>query len=188
MIRSNTGRLTAITLTVFGLALTASAQDQKGVEKTQRIDVEGIAFEVPASWKPIRSTSAMRKAQLRVSPAKGDTDPADLVLYVFPGGAGTIDDNIKRWQGQFKDANGETPDVEKKTLQGQNTEVTRAEIAGTYKDPFAPGGPKENYRLLGAIVQTDRAGYFLKMVGPDKTLKAAEPAFDRLIKSITIEK
>ncbi len=184
MTRTCTRRLAALTLAVLGLTLTAAVLQ----EKTQRIDVEGIAFEVPASWKAVRSTSAMRKAQLRVGPAKGDAEPAELVLYVFPQGAGTTDANVERWRRQFSDANGETADVERKSLQGQNTEVTRVEVAGTYKDPFAPGGPKEDYRLLGAIVQTDNAGYFLKMVGPNATMQEAEPAFDRLIKSIEMTK
>ena len=46
---------------------------------------------------------------------------------------------------------------------------------------------KKDFRLLGAIVQTPSTGYFFKMIGPEKTMAAAEAGFDRLIASITVE-
>ena len=45
---------------------------------------------------------------------------------------------------------------------------------------------KPDFHLLGAIVQTPSTGYFLKMIGPEKTMAAAEADFDRLIASITV--
>ena len=65
--------------------------------------------------------------------------------------------------------------------------ITRVEVAGTYNDPFGGGGPQPGYRLLGAIVITEDAGYFLKMVGPDKTMTQARPAFDAMLKTIGLE-
>lgn len=188
MTRSTTARLAALCLPALALALPVVGQDEKAREKIQRVDVEGISFEAPASWKPVRSTQAMRKAQLRVDPAQGDSEPAELVLYIFPGGAGTTDANVERWRRQFTDRDGETPDVERTAVRGQNAEVTRVEVAGDFTDPFAGGGTRRDYRLLGAIVQGDGAGYFLKMVGPDRTMKEAEPGFDRLIRSIELKK
>jgi hypothetical protein len=167
------------------LGARAVADDEKQA-KPRTVEVEGISFDVPEAWTSSPPTSAMRKAQIRVKPVEGDSDPAELVLFVFPGGAGTVESNVERWRKQFTDDAGDTPDVERKTVKGQNAEVTRVEVGGTYKDPFAPGGPKEGYRLLGAIVQTDKAGYFFKMVGPEKTMAAAEPAFDKLLSSIKI--
>ena len=35
---------------------------------------------------------------------------------------------------------------------------------------MAPEPERENARMLVAIVVTERVGYFLKMVGPDKTM------------------
>ncbi len=151
---------------------------------SKTVSTSGIAFQVPESWKATQPTSSMRKSQLQVGPVEGDKDPAEMVLYVFGGGAGTVQANISRWQSQFKTADGQAPDVETKKVKGQNAEVTRVECAGTYTDPFAKTGPQENYRLLGAIVQTDDAGYFFKLIGPDKTVKSAEPAFDAMLKSI----
>jgi hypothetical protein len=76
-------------------------------------------------------------------------------------------------------------------VKGKNVPVTRVETAGHYYPANFPGQPKQsdkpNYRLLGAIVQTEKTAYFLKMVGPDKTMLAARPDFDKLIASIKAE-
>ena len=57
--------------------------------------------------------------------------------------------------------------------------MTRVETSGHYKPSPIPGMPpepeRENARLLGAIVVTDKVGYFLKLVGPDKTMTTIRP-------------
>src|SRR5262249_44662266 len=181
MIKSASHRLA--TLGFVALALVALGAD----EATQTIEADGLSFKVPASWKKARSTSTMRKAQLNVEPSKGDKDPAVLVVFKFPGGAGTVQANVDRWQKQFTDKDGKTPEVETKKVKGQNTDVTRVEVAGTYTDPIARTGPQSTYRLLGAIVETKDAGFFLKMTGPDKTMKDAATGFDELLKSIKVQ-
>jgi hypothetical protein len=158
--------------------------------KKKTIDAGGVTFSAPESWRTVPTRSQMRKAQLRVEPVKGDDFPAELVVYVFPGGAGTVEANIERWQKQFKDADGNPPKVESKKVKGKNVEATRVETSGLYHPTAFPGMPAEpdrpNARLLGAIVTTDKYGYFLKMVGPDKTMKEASKAFDELIASLEV--
>src|SRR5262245_22542872 len=79
-----------------------------GADETQTIEAEGLTFQAPAAWKKTRPTNPqMRKAQLRVEPAKGDQDPAELVVFKFPGGAGTVEANIARWRSQFADKDGQ---------------------------------------------------------------------------------
>lgn len=162
----------------------ASAPFAQDDAKPQTIEAVGVSFDVPAAWKTQKPTSAMRKAQIIVPAAEGDKDPTELVLFVFPGGAGTVEANVERWRNQFTAEDGNPAEVESTTVKGQNTDVTRVEVAGSYKDPFAQGGPRESHRLYGAIVTTDDAGYFFKMVGPEKTMKQAKDGFDAMIKSI----
>jgi hypothetical protein len=177
--------LGAIAIVLGGLGLGADAP-------TQTIDAGGLTFQVPSSWKSIPPSSSMRRAELRVAPAEGDKEPAELVVFAFPGGAGTVEANIKRWQGQFKDEDGNPPKIDSKVIKGKNVDVTRVETAGHYFPMTFPGQPKQvdrpNYRLLGAIVQAGETGYYLKMVGPDKTMQAARPDFDQLIASASAEK
>jgi hypothetical protein len=168
---------------IVTLLLTMGAL-QPDEEKTQTIETSGIKFDVPVSWKSQKPTSQMRKAQITMGPSEGDKDPAELVLFVFPGGAGSVEANVERWRNQFKDSSGKSPKVESKTVKGKNAEVTRVEASGTYSDPFSKSGPHVNYRLYGAIVITDDTGYFFKMVCPDKTMKAAKDAFDKMLTTI----
>jgi hypothetical protein len=167
-------------------ALAAGADEPK-----QTIEAGGIHFKAPESWKSVPVRSTMRKAQLQVEPLKGDEFPALLVVYVFPGGAGTVDANVERWKRQFVGSDGNPPKIESKTVKGKNVEVTRVETSGHYKPSPLPGAAPEperdNARLLGAIVTTDRFGYFLKMVGPDKTMNSIRPAFDEILASIELE-
>jgi hypothetical protein len=158
----------------------------------QTIDAGGLTFQAPAAWKSTKPSSTMRRAQLKVDPVEGDTDPAELVVFAFPGGAGGVEANLQRWQSQFRDKDGKPPKLESKTVKGKNVDVIRVELAGRYVAPKFPGSAevydKADYRLLGAIVTTEDTGYFLKMVGPDKTMVAARPAFDELLGSIKVGK
>ncbi len=173
----------AFTLLGLGLSLLLGADEPR-----RKVDAGGLSFEVPAAWKSSPPTSPMRRAEIKVDPVEPDKTAAELVVFAFPGGAGTVEANIKRWQNQFKDASGNPPEVTSKTVEGKNVKATRVETAGHYYPTRFPGQPPQsdqpNFRLLGAIVQSGDTGYFLKMVGPDKTMIAARPDFDQLIASI----
>jgi hypothetical protein len=160
-------------------------------EPTQTVDAGGLSFKAPKSWKSVPTTSTMRRAQLTVEPAPGDGYPASLVVYAFPGGAGSVEANLNRWRAQFRDADGNLPKIESKTVKGKNVEVTRVETAGHYKPGAMPGRApeqeRENARMLVAIVTTARVAYYLKMVGPDKTMKSLKPSFDALISSLEVK-
>lgn len=172
------------------LGVVAVAMALCGADGPRTIDAGGLTFKVPANWKSSPPSSSMRRAELKVEPLEGDAFAAELVVFAFPGGAGTADANIKRWQNQFKDKDGDPPKIETKTVKGKNVDVTRVETSGHYYPTRFPGRPVEpdraDARLLGAIVQTEKVGYFLKMVGPDKTMKKATAAFDELLASITV--
>jgi hypothetical protein len=182
-----TSRFVLGTATATLLLLGAMGADQK----TQTIKARGLSFQAPADWKASEPQSKMRAAELKAGPVEGDKEPAELVVFVFPGAAGTVQANIDRWQSQFEDENGQPPKVTSEKRKGKNVAATFVEIAGRYVAPIRPGSPekfnKPGFRLLGAIVETPEASYFLKMVGPDKTMKANKQAFDDLIKSLAVE-
>jgi hypothetical protein len=158
---------------------------------TKTISARGLSFEAPLTWKSTPPATPMRLAQLTIEPVKPDRDPTELQVFAFPGGAGSVDANIKRWQAQFETKAGKPPEVTTEKRKGKNVDVTFVEVAGTYVAAVSPGSDqkhnKPEYHLLGAIVETPTIAYFLKMVGPDRTVKAAKPAFDDLIKSMSVE-
>lgn len=166
----------------------AAAAAAFGADGPQTVDAGGLSFQAPAAWKSTRPESQMRRAQMEIKPDKGDEDPAKLVVFAFPGGAGSVEANIERWRKLFRDKDGNPPKAESKTVKGKNVEATRVELAGHYYPSNFPGQKKEpdreNYRLLGGIVVTDDTSYFLRLVGPEKTVSAAKGDFDALLGSL----
>ncbi len=177
----------ALAMASLTLGLLAIAAE----DSRQTIDAKGMKFEAPKSWKTEEPKSQMRRAQLKVDPLDGDEYPAELIVFAFPGGAGTVEANIKRWQNLFKDKEGNLPAIESKTVKGKNTDVTRVETSGDYHPAQFPGSRPEperpGARLLGAIVMTDDVGYYIRMVGANKTMTKLRPDFDALLASIEVE-
>lgn len=172
------------------IGILAAAVSVRGDEPLQTIKAQGVSFEAPKTWKSDPPSSRMRLAQLKVEPIEGDAFAAELIVYAFPGGAGTIDDNIKRWQNQFKDKSDNVPKPDVKKVKCKNIEATRVETSGRYHPAQFGGKPepdRDDARLLGAIVVTDRVSYFLKMVGPDKTMNKLRPEFDALLATLSVK-
>ncbi len=157
----------------------------------QMIDAGGMTFDAPKTWKSTKPSSPFRRAQLSVTAAKGDKEGAELVVTSFPGDAGGVDANVKRWESQCKDKDGNPSKATVAKKKGQNVDVVVVEAAGHYVAAAMPGRPevidKEGYRLLGAIVQGSEGSFFFKMIGPDKTVLAAKEGFNELISSIRIK-
>jgi hypothetical protein len=179
-------RYLAAPATVAALLVLAGADDA-----AKPIKAGELAIKIPGSWKVEKPTNAMRKAQLKVEPAPGDTDQAELLVFQFPNRAGTVEANVDRWEKMFVDADGKQPKSKSEKKKGANVDATRVEVAGRYVASVSPGAAekfdKPDFRLLGAIVETDDFAYFFRMIGPEKTVKAAQPGFDAMIASITKE-
>lgn len=128
----------------------------------------------------------MRKASYVVPRAPGDKEDGDLgVFYFGPGQGGGLEKNVERWVKQFKDTKLEQVKRADRTVNGIVAHTV--EIAsGTYDaGPMGGGGgPKENYALLGAIVDAPSGSYFFKLVGPKATVGKAKKAFLGLLDSI----
>lgn len=161
-------------------------------DATQALHAGSLTFDAPKTWTSLKPSNAMRKAQVKVPATKEDGEDAELVVTAFGGGAGTVDANVKRWEGQFTDADGKPPKAKVSKVKGKNVEATRVEVAGKYAGMAMPGQPKgeskSDYRLLGAIVETPEASYYFKLTGPDKTVAASSKAFDALLESMSAEK
>jgi hypothetical protein len=127
-----------------------------------------IAWDAPSSWQTMPNPNSMRKATYKVG------EDSELTVSSAAGG---VDANIKRWAGQFGDAQ---PKTEKKTV--NSLDVTVVEIKGAYT---GMGGPKKDaYMLLGAVVDGGQMQTFFKMTGPEKVVNGARPDFDKLVASL----
>lgn len=145
-----------------------------------------LKFTVPAGWIEEERTSSMRVAQYRLPKSATDSEDASLVLYYFgQGQGGSTAANIERWVGQMKQAEGSS--AKQETLEVNGLKVTTVDVAGTYVAETAPGSGtfnnKPGYRLRGAVVETPNGSYFLKLVGPEKTVTQWNESFLSYVKS-----
>lgn len=148
-----------------------------------------LKFKVPAGWVEEERTSSMRVAQYKLPRAAGDTEDASLVLYYFgQGQGGSTTANIDRWIGQMKQEDGSRAKGAKdEQLVANGLKVTTVDVSGTYVAETSPGSGTFNnkpaYRLRAAVVETPNGSYFVKLVGPEKTVTQWNDSFVSYIKS-----
>ncbi len=142
---------------------------------------------VPADWTQKPVTSNMRAADFAL-PGKAGAE-AELVIYYFgPNGAGTVQDNLDRWVGQFSQPEGK-PKIEKAKFGGQD--ATIVSVSGHFNAPAMMGGgeavDKADQSLLGAIVGSPNGPYYFKLVGAKPTVAANDAKFRDMLKSLTVK-
>jgi hypothetical protein len=149
----------------------------------------GLTWNVSADWT-VGQEKPMRLATYIVNPAEGDTDSAECAVFYFgPEHGGGVDENLQRWAGQFEQPDGsnsmDKADID--TESRDDLKITTIDLSGTYLVTGAMmqvTGKKDDYRLLGAIVEGPQGSVFFKMTGPQKTMESAADGFSALLKSI----
>ena len=149
----------------------------------------GLTWKAPAAWK-VDPPRQMRVATYKVPAAKGDTDEAECAIFYFgQGQGGSVEDNLKRWYGQFTQPDGKSSEAAAKTKKEKlaGVDVTTVDLSGTFASGgmMGPSTPKPGYRLLGAIAEGPEGAVFFKLTGPTKTVEAARPAFQKMLASFT---
>ncbi|MEX1138558.1 MAG: hypothetical protein WEB33_04910 [Bacteroidota bacterium] len=146
--------------------------------------VAGVQWSYPETWTR-DSGRPMRVVTYAVPAAEGDPEPGECgVFYFGEQQGGDIDGNIQRWGAQFEGAT----QAEKTAIKVNGLNVTTVKIEGTF---LAPGGPmmqsqgkKDNYRLLGAIVEAPGGMVFFKCTGPAKTIESGQAQFLAMINTV----
>ncbi len=145
---------------------------------THVVKAGALSLEVPTTWVYSQPTSPFRVAQFAIPGVKED-ESAELVVFFFKGGGGTVEANLDRWVRQFE-ANGRQSRLTTgKCRQGS---FFLADVTGTYNKPIGPPIRRQTRRtpgskMLAAIVQTNMGNYFLKLTGPQKTTAAVAASF-----------
>ena len=151
-----------------------------------------LSYVTPDGWIQKAPSSSMRVAEFTLPRAAGDSEDAQLVIYYFGGGGGGVDANIERWVGQIRQPDGRPSDAvaKRQTRTVNGLKVTLLDVAGTYVSDMTPGNPahpdKTGYRLRAAVVETPKGPYFLKLVGPARTVTAGEKGFEQLVASLKV--
>ena len=149
-----------------------------------------LKFRVPAGWVEEERTSSMRVAQYRLPKVEGDSEDASLVLYYFgQGQGGSTAANIERWMSQIKQEDGSASKdkAKEESLEANGLKVATIDLSGTYVAETAPGSGtlhnKPGYRLRAAVVETPKGSYFVKLVGPEKTVARWNESFLSYLRS-----
>ncbi len=150
-----------------------------------------LRFKAPAEWTVQSTSSSMRVAQYGLPKVAGDAEDGELVVYFFGGTGGSVDANIERWVGQMQQPDGKpSKDVARRSERKVNgLDVTLLDISGTYTAEVRPGSAerhnKPGYRMRTAVVTTPKGPYFVKAVGPAKTVERWNNAFEGFIDSMS---
>lgn len=149
-----------------------------------------LKLKTPDGWVSERPSSSMRVSQYQLPAAEGDPEAASLVVYYFGAGqGGSVDANLERWISQMQTTDGR-PSKEKaktETTTVNGLRVTLLDVAGAYSGGDMAGGAaaqsKPNFRMRAGVIETPKGAYFIKLVGPEKTVSRWDQAFQEFIKS-----
>ncbi len=141
------------------------------------ISIPGLDMSAPEGWTSVTPSNSMRLAQFEAGGA---------TITVSQAG-GSTQANIDRWLGQVVDQYGqpaEATDEYDRTVAG--FDATVVESFGAYLEGGMMGTPtrRENYGLLGAVIETPGIGTFVKMTGPAADIEDQRQAFERLLDSM----
>jgi hypothetical protein len=136
----------------------------------------------------------MRVAEFVLPGPAGGMQDAELVVYYFGGSGGSVDANIQRWLGQMQQPDGRpTGEVavrDTRTVNG--LKVSTLDVSGTYVAEVKPGSSQKHnspgYRMRTAVVETPRGPYYIKLVGPAKTVATWANSFTQFLGSLGFTK
>ena len=165
---------------IFAFSVSALPADEAAKKaETVEVKLKDLVLNLPKDWAASDTVNSMRLATYDIPNIKGDKDKGELAISTFGGDGGGVSANLERWVGQF-DAEGREVTI-KKGMVGENAYHV-ADISGTYQKSVGPPilrktTTAKGYRMLGMIVQVKGKGvYFLKLTGPDATVKAQADA------------
>lgn len=175
-------RILTIFLTVFVSVTFVLAFSHEGQKPAS------LRYKVPAGWIEEERSSSMRVAQYRLPRADDDTEDASLVLYYFgQGQGGSAAANVERWASQMQQPDGAKAKITEESFTANGLKITTVDGAGTYVAETAPGSGtfhnKAGYRLRAAVIETPNGSYYVKLVGPEKTVTRWNEGFVSYLKS-----
>ena len=152
-----------------------------------------LKYDLPEGWisKPI--SSKMRLADFALPKADGDTEDATLVVTFFGGQGGTVQANFDRWLTQMEPPDGRaSKDVAKTSvLKTHDLTLSIMDLPGTFVAEKAPGSAerynKPGFHLRAAVIEGNGGPYFVRLVGPAKTVAKWDASVQAFFKSLRVE-
>lgn len=156
----------------------AQRQQQPDVPPAAELAQGPLDYDVPEGWRQLPATQ-FRNPNF----VAGPSDSIECYVSVLPGGGGGLVVNANRWRRQM----GAPPLTGEEfaalpTIELLGHEAAYMDVTGTFTGMDGRAIP--NQRLLGALVQTQQAGIFVKMVGPDEAVQEEREAFEAFVRSL----
>ena len=179
---------------VFGLILatcalaTASFAPSAAAEepKVHAIKLGKLQMTAPADWDKKTPSVRIIAYEFSLPPAEKGLDPGRMTIM---SAGGSIEANLDRWYGQFRQEDGgdtaKAAKTEKKEIAGQTVHLV--EITGTFKDqrgPFSKAEFKKDYEMFAAIIETGAGNIFVKTTAPKKTMAKHKKAIRAMIEGL----
>jgi hypothetical protein len=158
------------------------------------VTIDGLTSTAPEAWKETPTTSKMRWKQFTIPRAPGDQFDGELVIFFFgPGQGGDADANITRWKGMFTPPEGKKmEDVSKvDTITVGEVKATLLDVRGTYTPSQMMGPPQDprpNHRMIGVVFASPQGPYFMRFVGPERTIERHKAGFDKWLRGFKADK
>ena len=146
---------------------------------TAAVELDAITLQAPPGWTRKPAGSQFVLAEFNLPRAEGDV--ADGRLTISTAG-GSVEANIDRWKGQFKQPTASKQDV----VDIEGLKATIVDLTGDFNDqrgPFAPAEQRTGYRMIAAVVPVDGQLHFIKATGPQKTIASHADAIHQFIRS-----
>lgn len=152
------------------------------------VEVAGMKSPAPKSWKEEPPANTMRLTQFKIPKAEGDPEDAELAVFFFKGGSGSVEANLERQVKKFKPAEGEDK-VSAKTekIKVGTIDATFQDVQGTFLSKFPPFAPnakiteKTKFRQLYVIFTTDKGDFYMTLLGPAKTVDKSAKEFKEFL-------
>jgi hypothetical protein len=151
---------------------------------------KGLQMFPHEEWLASEPSGPMRKAQYVLPRVDGDTQDATLVVYHFGASGGTKEANLERWAAQFEQPDGRPSSavLRSSTRKVDGLDVLDVELSGTYVAETSPGSGvrvhEEGWRLLASIVDTPGGAYYVKLVGPGRTVERWTVEYRNFVSSL----
>ncbi len=152
-----------------------------------------LKYDVPQGWTSKPLSSKMRLADFVLPRAEGDNEDATLVVTFFGGQGGTVQANFDRWLTQMAQPDGRaSKDVAKTSvLKTNDLTLSIMDLPGTFVAETAPGSSehfnKPGFHLRAAVIEGKGGPYFVRLVGPARTVAKWDTAVQAFFKSLRVE-
>lgn len=178
------------------ICVLAAALAACGAPGGTMVELDGLRARAPSAWSERPQVQPPRVRAFVLPRARGDDHDAELtILHYGRGYSGGIESGVdaatRRWQRLFEPPEGQSmaavTRVRADSVRG--VAMTVVDVRGTYlhrpgsEDSDAAPERRPDHRLIGVVLETRRGPYFLRLIGPARTVARHEQAFDRWVQS-----